>query len=54
MEKARYEEIKNTEENLNGIARMKYLAEELSEKERTEYFEYRNFIEMQKFLTGII
>lgn len=53
MTKERYEEIKNIEENLKGIPRFKYF-EELGEKEIAEYFEYKRFVEFQKFWVGII
>lgn len=52
MKKERYEEIKEIETNLKGIARIKYLLE-LGDKERTEYFEHKRFIQFQKEWIGI-
>lgn len=54
MDKKRYEEIKNIEENLKGIARLKYLTEEISDQERLDYFEYKRFIKSQIEWVGII
>ena len=53
MNKKRYEEIKQKEQSLKGIARFKFLVEELSEKERLEYYEYKKFLEFQKEWIGM-
>lgn len=53
MKRERYEEIKSIEENLDIIPRLKYMTEELSNKERTEYFKYKEYIKFQKEWVGI-
>lgn len=51
MDISRYKEIKNELDNLKGIAHIKFLLN-LSEKERTDFFNYKKFLETQHFLLG--
>lgn len=49
----RYLEIRQKEEGLNTIARLKFLSEDIDLEELKDYFNYKRFVEFQKEWLGL-